>query len=67
MGKGTAAALYDRLIAKARAEKLPRLTVLATIFSRSFLLRRSWQIDGEGMKDYDGLQYHLTDLSLALG
>jgi putative acetyltransferase len=67
MGKGTAAALYDTLLQKAQAEGLPRLTVLASVYSRSFLLKRGWVIEGEGMKQLDGQQYHLTDLSLTLG
>jgi putative acetyltransferase len=66
MGKGTAAALYDTLLARARAEGLARLTVLASPFSRSFLLRRGWRLDREGMREYDGQLYHLSELSLAL-
>jgi putative acetyltransferase len=66
MGKGTAAALYDTLLARARAEGLPRLTVLASPFSRSFLLRRGWCLDREGTREYDGQLYHLSELSLVL-
>jgi N-acetylglutamate synthase-like GNAT family acetyltransferase len=67
MGKGTASALYDTLLAKARAENLSRLAVLASVFSRSFLLKRGWKIDEEVMKDYDGFQYHLSSMSLTIG
>lgn len=66
MGKGTAAALYDTLLARARDEGLARLTVLASPFSRSFLLKRGWSVDREGMREYDGHLYHLSELSLAL-
>jgi putative acetyltransferase len=67
MGKGTAGALYDTLLAKARTENLPRLTVLASVFSRGFLIKRGWQVDSEGMQDYDGHSYHLSQMSLPLG
>jgi putative acetyltransferase len=66
MGKGTAGALYEVLLAKARAEALPRLTVLASPFSRRFLVKRGWQFDQEGMREFDGERYHLSDMSLTL-
>ena len=66
MGKGTAGALYDVLLAKAHAERLPRLTVLASAFSRGFLLKRGWQIDSEGPQEYGGHLYHLSRMSLSL-
>lgn len=66
MGKGTAAALYDVLLAKAQTERLPRLTVLASAYSRSFLLKRGWQVDREGMQEFDGFLYHLSSMSLTL-
>ncbi len=65
MGKGTAAALYDVLLAKARAEGLPRLTVLASDFSRGFLLKWGWQVDSDGMEEFDGYLYHLSHMSLS--
>ncbi len=64
MGKGTAAALYDVLVAKARAEGLDRLTVLASDWSRGFLIKRGWQVDAAGMKEFDGFHYHLSEMSL---
>jgi putative acetyltransferase len=64
MGKGTAGALYDVLLAKARAERLPRLTVLASVYSRGFLIKRGWQVDDEGMREFDGFLYHLSSMSL---
>ncbi len=66
MGKGTAAALYDVLLAKARAEALPRLTVVASPFSKRFLLRRGWQVDHEGPEVHDGQTYLLSHMSLTL-
>ena len=65
MGKGTAGALYDALLAKARTEGLTRLTVLASAWSRGFLLKRGWQIDEAGMKEFDGFLYHLSSMSLS--
>jgi putative acetyltransferase len=67
MGKGTAAALYGVLVAKARAERLSRLSVLASPYSRSFLLKQGWVIDSEGVKVFDGHLYHLSEMSLSLG
>ncbi len=66
MGKGTAVALYDTLLAKARQERLPKLTVVASEFSRQFLRRRGWQIDSAGPEVHDGQTYHLTHMSLTL-
>ncbi len=66
MGKGTAAALYDALLAKAMHERLPKLTVVASEFSRQFLRRRGWQIDKAGPELHDGQIYHLTHMSLIL-
>lgn len=66
MGKGTAAALYDTLLATARANGLQRLTVVASPYSRSFLIKRGWQVDSEGMQAFDGQLYHLSHMSLML-
>jgi putative acetyltransferase len=66
MGRGTAGALYDVLLAKAQLEGLSRLAVIASPCSRSFLLKRGWQVDGEGMREFDGHLYHLSDMSLSL-
>jgi putative acetyltransferase len=66
MGKGTAAALYDVLLEKARSEGLARLTVLASPFSRAFLVKRGWQVDQEGMREFDGQLYLLAEMSLSL-
>jgi putative acetyltransferase len=67
MGKGTADALYDALLLKAREKHLPRLTVQASVFSRGFLVKRGWQVDSEGMQEFDGHSYHLSRMSLAPG
>lgn len=46
MGDGTAAALYDTLLARARAKGLTRFTVRAAEQSRRFLSRRGWTVTG---------------------
>lgn len=66
MGKGTAAALYDVLLAKARAERLSRLTVVASPFSHRFLLKRGWRVDSEGPETHQGEVFHLYHMSLAI-
>jgi putative acetyltransferase len=66
MGKGTAAALYDTLLAKARAEGLTRLTVLASPFSHRFLAKRGWTVDSEGPEVFGDQTYHLFRMSLML-
>ncbi|MGL5009289.1 MAG: GNAT family N-acetyltransferase [Paracoccaceae bacterium] len=66
MGKGTAAALYDTLLAKARAQSLPRLTVDASIYSHGFLRKRGWKVDWQGPRIYNGVAYHGYYMSLAL-
>jgi putative acetyltransferase len=67
MGKGTAAALYDVLLAKARAEGLPRLTVDASVYSHGFLKKRGWQVDWQGDRVYDGVAFFGYAMSLVLG
>jgi putative acetyltransferase len=67
MGTGTAGALYDMLLAKAQAEGLTRLTVVASEFSRGFLCKRGWQIDREGQEDHHGESYHISHMSLSFG
>jgi putative acetyltransferase len=64
MGKGTAAALYDTLLAKARRARLPRLTVEASAFSHRFLLKRGWRVDWAGLRVYDGIGYENYSMSL---
>ena len=66
MGKGTAAALYDVLIAKARAERLPKLTVDASVYSHGFLIKRGWHVDWQGDRIYDGVAFFGYAMSLML-
>ncbi len=66
MGKGTAAALYDTLLAKACVENLPRLTVIASAYSRGFLAKRGWQVDSEGPEEFHGQTYDIAHMSLIL-
>jgi putative acetyltransferase len=65
MGKGTAGALYEALIAKAREEGLGRLTVLASPLSRRFLEKRGWTVETSGMRAFGGHLYELAELSLS--
>lgn len=44
MGRGTAAALLDALVARARAAGLGRLTCHASHLARPFLARRGWRV-----------------------
>lgn len=67
MGKGHAAAIYDVLLAHARAAHLRRLTVHASHFSRRFLAKRGWQVDE--IEDYissGGVQFERFIMSLDL-
>ena len=64
MGKGTAAALYDRLMAKARAAGLSRFTVRAAHQSNRFLARRGWVVDQFERYEADGQVYDLFQMSL---
>jgi putative acetyltransferase len=66
MGKGVAAALYEVLIAKARAEGLTKLTVDASVYSHGFLKKRGWQVDWEGDRVYDGVAFYGYEMSLNL-
>lgn len=65
MGTGTAGALYDVLLAKARAEGLTRLTVLASPLSKRFLVKRGWKVDTAGLREFDGFFYDLAEMSLS--
>lgn len=67
MGRGHAQAIYRVLLAHARAARLPRLTVHASHFSRQFLARQGWTLDGT--EDYvspGGVHYERFLLSLDL-
>ncbi len=64
MGKGTAAALYDTLMARARAEGLTRFTVRAAHQSNRFLARRGWTVDQFERYATDGQVYDLFQMSL---
>lgn len=66
MGTGTATALYITLLAKARAERLPRLTVDASPYSHGFLLKHAWRVDWQGERFYDGIAYFGYKMSLVL-
>jgi putative acetyltransferase len=57
MGKGTAGALYDALIAQARASGLTRLTVIASQLARRFFQKRGWRISWMQNLAADGQVY----------
>lgn len=64
MGTGTAAALYDGLMATARAAGLRRFTVRAAHQSHRFLSRRGWTVDRFERYPADGQVYDLFHMSL---
>jgi putative acetyltransferase len=67
MGKGHAAALYDVLLAHARAAGMTRLTVQASEYSRRFLSRRGWRLDGmERLTRPGGVEFDRAQMSLDL-
>ncbi len=66
MGKGTARALYDTLLAKAHAKQLPRLTVIASHLARRFFLARGWAVDRPEDLAADGEIYEVFHMSIAL-
>ena len=66
MGTGTAAALYDRLMTRARTAGLTRFTVKAAEQSRRFLTRRGWQFDDMATFAEDGGTYTTALLHLDL-
>lgn len=67
MGRGHAQAIYDRLLAHARASGLARLTVHASHYSRRFLEKQSWRLDGtEDFVSSGGVHYERFLMSLDL-
>lgn len=66
MGKGVAAALYDALMAKARAHGLPRVHTHASHLFRRFLLRRGWHVVTPENHPAHGLIYERFVMALDL-
>lgn len=66
MGTGLATALYTALLTRARAARLPRLTVEASPYSYGFLRKHGWQVDWQGERIYDGMLFYGYHMSLAL-
>jgi putative acetyltransferase len=67
MGRGHAQAIYEALLAHARAARLPRLTVHASHYSRRFLEKQGWRLDGtEDFVSPGGVHYERFLLSLDL-
>ncbi len=66
MGNGTAAALYDTLLTRARSAGLTHFTVRAAHQSRRFLARRGWQLDRMATFEEEGHVYTVALMSLDL-
>jgi putative acetyltransferase len=66
MGNGTAAALYDTVMARARQAGLTRFTVQAAVQSHRFLARRGWLLDRMETFTEDGETYTAALLTLDL-
>lgn len=67
MGKGHAAALHYDIVSLARTLGLTRMTVHASEYSRRFLGRRGWVLDGvEVMRAENGVQWDRNLMSLDL-
>lgn len=64
MGDGTAAALYDALMERARARGLARFTVRAAEQSRRFLARRGWQVTGHERLEDQGQVFDICLMAL---
>ena len=63
-GDGTAASLYDTMIANARARGLDRLITHASDYLKPFLLKRGWQIISEQSVDRNGVSLRRWEMSL---
>jgi putative acetyltransferase len=66
MGKGTAAALYDVLMAQAKSAGLTHFSVRAAHQSNRFLTRRGWKVDLFERYAADGQVYDQFQMSLTL-
>lgn len=67
MGKGHAGALYEGLLDHARRAGMARLTVHATPYSKSFLMKRGWVLDKvEQILSDNGVAFLRNYLSLNL-
>ena len=66
MGQGHAAALYDTIIARAKAAGLTRLTVHASHLARRFFARRGWQVDAVEQHPVRGQRLERFAMSLDL-
>ncbi len=66
MGNGTAAALYNTVMARAKAAGLTRFTVFAAHQSRQFLTRRDWQVERMATVTRDGVEFTEAQMVLEL-
>ncbi len=63
-GDGTAARLYETLIAGARAKGLTALTSHASDYLKPFLLRRGWRVVAEEHVDRNGVVLRRWEMAL---
>lgn len=66
MGRGTAGALHDALIDRARAAGLARLDTHASHLARRFLARRGWQVEAAETVDRRGQRLDRFRMSIDL-
>ena len=66
MGKGTAAALYDTVMDRAKRAGLTHFTVRAAVQSHRFLARRGWVLDRMAEFTENGTTYTAALLTLDL-
>jgi len=67
MGRGTAGALYDALLAQARAAGLTRMTVTASQLARRFFSKRGWRVSWMENLSVDGQVYLVFRMFRDLG
>ena len=67
MGNGTAGALYDALLQRARSERFPRLTAHASHLARRFFEKRAWKVDCKEEFAASGQVYERFHMSLDQG
>ena len=66
MGNGTAASLYDAVMARAKEAGLTRFTAAAAYQSRQFLTRRGWQVDHMKTVTRGGIRFTEAQMFLDL-
>jgi putative acetyltransferase len=67
MGRGVAQALYERILERAQARGLTRLTTHASLMAQPFFARHGWQVDTAETVDRNGEVLKRFAMSLELG